>query len=89
MMFEKKFINDLINKIEKKHNDEFYNIFLSSVPFMELTGSSEYEIYFNYVIKNHPDKIELRKLRYQNVTTLNFDIEQDIDYISHHWYSRS
>jgi len=88
MMFEKKYIIELINKIENIHNDKFYNIFLKMVTFM-YAGASEYEIYFNYVFKNHPDKIELRKLRYQNVTTLNFDIEQDTDYISYHWYSRS
>ena len=45
-------------------------------------GASEYEIYFNYILKKkfHPDKVELRKLQFENVSTLN--LELDLDYIS-------
>ena len=49
MMFEKTYINNLIDKIEKKHNDKFYNIFLKMVSESDRlgAGASEYEIYFN------------------------------------------
>ena len=87
MMFEKKYINELINKIEKIHNEKFYDVFLKLVTNNMESGASEYEIYFNYILKNHPDKIELRKLQFENVSTLN--LELDLDYISYHWYQRS
>jgi hypothetical protein len=66
MMFEKTYINKLINKIEEKHNDKFYNVFLKMVPNanVSLSGASEYEIYFNYMLKNYSDKIEIRQLKW-------------------------
>ena len=89
MMFEKRYINELINKIEEQHNDKFYNIFLKMVSTTDFTGSgaSEYEIYFNYMLKNHSDKIEIRKLNWENVNTLT--LITNLDYISYHWYSRN
>ena len=88
MMFEKTYINNLIDKIEKKHNDKFYNIFLKMVSESDRLGSgaSEYEIYFNYVFKNYKDSVEMRELKWCNTNTLN--INYDYDYISYHHYSR-
>ena len=88
MMFETKYIDELICKIERKHNDTFYNIFLKLVSDSDksLSGASEYEIYFNYMLKNHNDKITIRKLNWKNVSILNTDI--GLDYISYHWYIR-
>lgn len=50
MIFENKYINQLISKIEKNHNDLFYNVFLKLVKKEEKSGASEYEIYFNYML---------------------------------------
>ena len=88
MIFEKKYINELINRIEKKHNDKFYNIFLKMVPDSNRPGSgaSEYEIYFNYMFKNYSDMVEIRQLKWCNTNTLN--INADFDYISYHYYMR-
>jgi FkbM family methyltransferase len=86
MMFEKKYINEIINKIEKNHNDKFYNVFLKMVSDFMGSGASEYEIYFNYMLKNYGDKIKLRKLKWINSNSL--DINSDFDYISYHWYMR-
>lgn len=87
MMFEKKYINELINKIEEKHNDKFYNVFLKMVTDFNFSGASEYEIYFNYMLKNYSNKIKIRSLNWTNSNTL--DIHSDFDYISYHWYNRS
>jgi hypothetical protein len=87
MMFERKYINKLINKIEEKHNDKFYNVFLKMVTDITESGASEYEMYFNYVFKNYSDKVEIRALNWSNCNTLN--INANFDYISYHWYYRS
>ena len=86
MMFEKRYINELINKIEEQHNDKFYNIFLKMVSTTDFSGSgaSEYEIYFNYVFKNYSNNVEIRQLKWSNSKTLN--LNADLDYISYHWY---
>ena len=95
MIFDKKYIDELISKIEKNHNELFYNIFLKTVAktLRGMSGASEYEIYFNYMLKYNPDKIQIRKLSWteqyggadklwMNETNSNYD------YISYHWYMR-
>ena len=88
MMFEKIYINELINKIEKNHNDKFYNVFLKMVTDFTGAGASEYEIYFNYMLKNYSNKISIRPLKWINSTSINH-INSPYDYISYHWYMRS
>jgi len=89
MMFEKIYICELINKIEEKHQDKFYNVFLKFVNHIDntLSGASEYEIYFNYILKNYTNKIEIRELKWINTNCLDF-INFPYDYISYHWYMR-
>ena len=87
MMFEKVYIEEIINKIEKTHNDKFYNVFLKTVTDVAGSGASEYEMYFNYMLKNHGDKIKIRALNWLNVTRLD-EARLHHDYISCHWYSR-
>ena len=87
MIFETKYIDELISKIEKNHNDLFYNIFLKNVTNIKGAGASEFEIYFNYMLKCNPDKIQLRKLSWTN--TRKLETNSNLDYISYHWYTRS
>jgi hypothetical protein len=51
------------------------------------SGASEYEIYFNYMLNYHNDKIELRKLNWSNQDNLDV-LSPELDYISYHWYIR-
>jgi hypothetical protein len=87
MMFEKKYINELVNRIEERHNDKFYNVFLKTATDVNGSGASEYEIYFNYMLKYHSNTIEIRKLKWANVNV--FNTCTDADYISYHHYMRS
>jgi len=88
MIFETKFILEIIKKIEQNHKDRFYNIFLKSVSQKDIlySGASEYEIYFNYMLVNHPSEIEIRSLNWINSSSLITN--SDYDYISIHWYRR-
>lgn len=86
MIFDKKYIDELISKIEKNHNDLFYNIFLKTVTDKRGSGASEYEIYFNYMLKYHHDKIQIRELSWKNTNKL--ESNSNYDYISYHWYMR-
>ena len=86
MMFETKYIDELISGIEKNHNDLFYNIFLKTVADKISSGASEYEIYFNYMLKYNPNKIQIRKLNWTNTNKL--ETNSNFDYISYHWYLR-
>jgi len=89
MIFETKYINEIITKIEENHNDKFYNVFLKSVSDPGGSGASEYEIYFNYMLKNHADKITIRKLNWSNVSSLDSNNNNNNDFVSVHWYNRN
>jgi len=39
------------------------------------------------MLKNYPDKITIRPLKWSN--TNNLDVNSDMDYISYHWYMRN
>ncbi len=88
MMFETKYINELITKLEQNHNDTFYNIFLKLIVDKERSaaGASEYEIYFNYILINHINEIKIRPLNWVNTKELN--INSNYDYISYHYHLR-
>jgi FkbM family methyltransferase len=88
MILEKRYVLELIEKVEQGHKDSFYNTFLRKVQEQDVSGSgaSEYELYFNYMLKYHADKIQIRKLKWKNAVSLNTDTEHD--YISIHWYNR-
>ena len=85
MMFEKTYLNEIINKIEENHNDKFYNIFLKLVTDVQRAGASEYEIYFNYMLKYHSDKIKIRLLKWTNAKNIP-PKELNYDYVSIHWH---
>jgi hypothetical protein len=88
MLFETIYINEIIQLVEQRHNDTFYNIFIKQVDNINFSrsGASEYEIYYNYMLKYHPDKIKLRPLKWNNLRKLsNSGIN---DYESVHWHSR-
>ena len=87
MIFEKKYIQEIFDKVEKEHKDTFYNVFLSLTKEKETSGTSEYELYFNYILQNHKDNIKLRKLLWTNGG--RGIITDNLDYISFHWYSRN
>jgi hypothetical protein len=95
MMFETKYVKELIKMVEDKHKDTFYNTFLKLVSASDYTGSgaSEYEIYFHYILKYHRDNIILRELNCASVDTFNLPIDIDCtplgyNYVSYHWFNR-
>ena len=86
MIFETQYIDELITKVETIHKEVFYNIFLNMVEDKNHSGASEYEIYFNYMLKYHSAKIKIRKLSWKNTNSL--EANSYLDYISYHWYMR-
>jgi hypothetical protein len=86
MMFETKYVKHLFEIVESLNSDEFYKVFLKCVTEYTGSGASEYEIYFNFMLKFHSDKIKIRSLSFKNTNRLELD--SGFDYISYHWYMR-
>ena len=87
MVFQKKYVNEMLKLVEDKHGGQFFDIFLKEVTLFNDSGASEYEMYFNYMLKTHPSEILLRNLRWQNVARLTGGLQND--YESVHWYCRA
>ncbi len=93
MMFETKYVKELIQLVETVHNDLFYNVFIKLATEINGSGASEYEIYFNYIFKNHSDQVTIRKLEWTDVKVFNITINTDCSvvpyvYLSYHWHMR-
>ena len=92
MMFEKQIIMEICALVEQYHNLPFFNCFLNMVDPMHWNGSgaSEYEIYFNFIIKNHRNSIVVRHLNWSNVRSLEniLSPNNSYDYVSYHHYLR-
>jgi uncharacterized short protein YbdD (DUF466 family) len=87
--FQKKYIVELFNLVESYHNGtEFWKVFLLNVDKQNLllSGSSEYEIYFNFMLKNHSDKMIIKKLKWTSPFQLNSLHYKYYDYVVVHWH---
>jgi hypothetical protein len=73
-----------MKKVEDHHKDIFWKVFLAS---LSKGASSEYEIYFHYIMRNHPNKAKLRPLQYYNFgQRSNMDGAGDWHYVNYHWH---
>lgn len=100
MLFSKLMLQEMFNLIEIEYNFEnntnykFYEIFLRCIEPKEFnySGASEYEMYFNFMLKYHDDKIKIRKLNWCNtcksITNIDKLNNKNYSYASIHWYQR-
>lgn len=93
MLFNQQYIKEIIALTELNHKGRpFWKIYLEMVDEKDYpnSGASEYELYFHYMLGNHPDKIITRQLRWENSAKLDDENYQlkDLDYYSYHWYLR-
>lgn len=87
MMFEREYVADMMRLVEEHHSGKvFWRVFLEQVTDIPGSGASEYEMYFNYMIRYRPTGFTIRPLRWTNEPEI---IEnQGYDYVSVHWYIR-
>jgi hypothetical protein len=91
MIFDTNCIKQLFELVENEYNDVFWNVFLQSVHIKdyEYSGASEYELYFNYMLKYHRDKMEIRPLNWKEISNIaEIYSYSDFDYVTCHWYWR-
>ncbi len=91
MIFQKSILESLFKLVENYHknNKPFYEIFIDNIESNNEGGSSEYELYFNYLSIYKKDKFKLRKLSYfyiRHDLALNLIENKMYDIISYHHY---
>lgn len=93
-MFHKQFIKEMFSIVENYHNLVFWKVFLETVEehknhkidYLE-SGASEYEMYFNFVVKNHLNDIYIRNLNWDDKPYyFNLEEAHGYDYVALcHW----
>jgi len=65
LVFDKKIVSDLLDKIENRDESEWWIKILNTVDseMLSYSGFSEYELYGNFVAKYYPEHYRIRKLR--------------------------
>lgn len=90
MIFDKKYVKEIFELVENFHNKPFWKAFIECVDEHKNhsicaaeSGASEYELYFNYMVKNHRDIIEIRQLNWSNKNmSYNLLNNHGIDYVA-------
>jgi hypothetical protein len=86
MFYNNQFINEIFALVENQHNKPFWQVFILCVSEHKTnwldSGASEYELYFNYMVKNYSDKIIIRDLKWDNISynefkTNNYNLSND------------
>ncbi len=90
MVFNRHSLRRLFAMVEAKSNQPFWKRFLKTADPAEESGASEFEIYFNYMLKFEPEKVVIRVLRCDNnfKGVKNQTPEEVPDIGSCHWYKR-
>jgi hypothetical protein len=86
MIVHRPILAEIFKKVEDHHEKEFWLAFLSCVTEVGGAGASEYDIYFNYIMRNHSSKARIRNLRWNNFGQRGVPVEGDWDYVSCHWH---
>ena len=64
MVYQRKYINNLLNFTIKKDGKEFWKDIMENISKDTISGFSEQETYFNFMMKFYPNKIKVRRLRF-------------------------
>ncbi len=89
MIFDTNVIKQMFNMVENLHKQPFWVSFINLVneEDYEFSGASEYEIYFNFVIK-FTDNYIIRELKWKNVSYPYKNVDDQLSYVSCHHYMR-
>lgn len=72
MLFSKKILTALFDKVEKYSRKKFYDHYIQTLDSNENSPSADYEIYFHYILKYHKEKYSIREMNWKNVSLLTF-----------------
>jgi Family of unknown function (DUF6492) len=92
MVFQRNIVRQLFDMVEEYTKDVFWKSFMKCLDKEKMPGSgaSEYEIYFNYLLIHHSDKIKLRELKWMNSYSVIYGVNYDpnLNYVCCHIYHR-
>jgi hypothetical protein len=87
MVFNRGVLRELKERIVGGSGRPAWKAIIDAVDKSELSGFSEYETYFNYVLKYHPSAIRLRQLAWRDAAYESAD-DRNYDYVAYHAWMR-
>lgn len=93
-IFHQPYLKEMIRSIEARHGRSFSEVLLSSVDFCEPSCFSEWDLYANYMILNHPELCRRRQLKWSDLKEIPTSerlsrLAKKYDFVSCHAYLRS
>ena len=98
MVFSKSIVRELKQKVERFQLEAyslsrpFWFYFLEKVDpsHRSLSGASEYEMYFNYMLQYHPLYTAVRSIPFSSIKDLNeLNAPRTEWYVNYHWWNRA
>jgi len=91
-LFQKKYLNELFDKVESLHKILFWKAMMQFVDKESayMSGMAENETYFTYIFQYHRNEVKIRELLWQNLNEVNGwnysfkTIDAIINYCSHY-----
>jgi len=91
-LFHREILRELFQMVENYYNNQepFWRLFFMAVDPKEYkySGASEYEIYFQYLIRFHSDKIMVRSLPWMDLPYITTEDVLRYSYVAVHHYNR-
>ncbi len=90
MMTKREHLQELFLLIEQKHGEPVWKAMLHLVKpeNYSKSGMSEYEIYFNYCLKNYPNHYKIRLLEFANCDNFQDFVQKDVSLVALHAWMR-
>ena len=64
MMYQREYILEILSFVEKKWKNDFWRVVMDLADKDSISGFSEQDLYFNYMLKNHKKKMKIRRLKF-------------------------
>ncbi len=92
-IFNKKTLSGMISDIEKRFDKTFVDVILDIIDYDEASCLSEWDLYANYMILNHPEMCQKRQLVWEDISFIPTkshleEFKDYYDFVSCHAYRR-
>jgi len=64
MMYQRKYMDEILNFKFKTKGTELWKEIMNNIDTGTESGLSEQDLYFNYVLRYHPNKVKIRKIKF-------------------------
>ncbi len=87
MIFQRRYIEDIFRIGSRNGKKEFWKEIMENINKETVSGFSEYDLYFNYMLTKHPDRIKIRKIRFIEFPNYNKEVINIAKFLGYYYLS--